>query len=147
MHEKHNLLQIPVISQMTAEITMRIEVDHQVIIAKNEDDLMTDDNKIIVEKGLQQIVHIDRIHQGKTDTNHLETDINHQDAMIATNHPEEIPGTNHQEEILDTNHPGEIQDINHLDAILTDHLTETIDLLNIAQIPAITVHDKVTIIQ
>jgi hypothetical protein len=138
VHEKHNLLQIPVISQVTAEITMRIEVDHQVIIAKNEDDLMTDDNKIIVEKGLQQIVHIDRIHQGETDTNHLETDINHQDAMIATNHLEEIPDTNHLEEIQDTNHP---------DAIIIDLPIETVDPLNIAQIQPITVHVKVTIMQ
>jgi primase-polymerase (primpol)-like protein len=132
---------------MTAEITMRIEVDRQVIIAKNEDDLVTDDNKIIVEKGLQQIVHIDRIHQGKTDTNHLETDINHQDAMIATNHLEEIPDTNHLEEIPDTNHLDEIQNTSHLDVIIIDLPIETIDPLNIAQIQPITVHVKVTIMQ
>jgi hypothetical protein len=154
--EKHNLLQTNVINQMTAIIATKTEVAHQVIIAKIKDDQVTDASKMIAEAEPQQIIHTDRIHQETTDTNHLDIDINHHDemidinhhdAMIATNHPEEIPGTNHQEEILDTNHPEEIQDINHLDAILTDHLTETIDLLNIAQIPAITVHDKVTIIQ
>ena len=156
MLEKHNLLQTNVINQMNAIVATKTKVAHQDIIAKIEDDQMIDANKMIAEAGLQQIIHTGRIHQETTDTNHLEIDINHHDEMIATNHhdemiainhPEEILGTNHQEEILDTNHPEGIQDINHLDAILTDHLTETIDLLNIAQIPAITVHDKVTIIQ
>ena len=137
VHEKHNLLQITVISQMTAEITMTIEADHQVTIAKNEEDLLTDDNKIIVEKRLQQIFYIDRIHQDETDSNHLET-INHQDAMIATNHLEEIPDTNHLDEIQDTNHP---------DAIIIDLPIKTIDPLNIAQIQPITVHVKVTIMK
>jgi hypothetical protein len=154
--EKHNLLQTNVINQMTAIIATKTEVAHQDIIAKIKKDQVIDANMMIAEAELQPIIQTGRIHQEKTDTNHLEIDINHHDemidinhhdAMIATNHPEEIPDTNHQEEILDTNRPGEIRDTNHLDAILTDHLTETIDLLNIAQIPAITVHDKVTIIQ
>jgi len=132
---------------MTAIIATKTEVAHQDIIAKIKDDQMIDANKMIAEAELQRIIHTGRIHQETTDTNHLEIDTNHHDAMIATNHPEEILSTNHQEEILDTNHLEGIQDINHLDAILTDRLTETIDLLNIAQIPAITVHDKVTIIQ
>jgi len=138
VHEKHNLLQITVISQMTAEITMTIEADHQVIIAKNEEDLLTDDNKMIAEAELQRIIHTGRIHQDETDTNHLETDINHQDAIIATNHLEEIPDTNHLDEIQDTNHP---------DAIIIDLPIKTIDPLNIAQIQPITVHVKVTIMQ
>ena len=129
VHEKHNFLQITVISQMTAEITMTIEADHQVIIAKNEGDLLTDDNKMIAEAELQPIIHIGRIHQDETDTNHLETDINHQDAMIAINHLEEI------------------QDTNHPDAIIIDLPIETIDPLNIAQIQPITVYNKVTIMQ
>jgi hypothetical protein len=145
--EKQNLLQINVINQMTAEIATKTEVAHQVIVAKIKDDQVIDASKMIAEAEPQQIIHTDRIHLETTDTNHLETDINHHDEMIATNHPEEILGTNHPEEILDTNHLEEIQDINHLDVILTDHLTETINLLNIAQIPAITVRVKVTIIQ
>ena len=156
MLEKHNLLQTNVINQMTAIIATKTEVAHQDIIAKIKDDQMIDANKMIAEAELQRIIHTGRIHQETTDTNHLEIDtnhhdemidINHHDAMIATNHPEEILSTNHQEEILDTNHLEGIQDINHLDAILTDRPTETIDLLNIAQIPAITVHDKITITQ
>jgi len=123
---------------MIAEITMTIEADHQVIIAKNEEDLVTDDNKMIAEAELQRIIHTGRIHQDETDTNHLETDINHQDAMIATNHLEEIPDTNHLDEIQDTNHP---------DAIIIDLPIETIDPLNIAQIQPITVYNKVTIMR
>jgi hypothetical protein len=138
VHEKHNLLQITVINQMTAEITMTIEADHQVIIAKNEADLLTDDNKTIAEAELQRIIHIGRIHRDETDTNHLETDINHQDAMIATNHLEEIPDTNHLNKIQDTNHP---------DAITIDLPVETTDPPNIAQIQPITVYNKVTIMQ
>jgi hypothetical protein len=138
VHEKHNPLQVTVISQTTAEITMTIEADHQIIIAKNEEDLLTDDNKMIAEAELQRIIHTGRIHQDETDTNHLETDINHQDAMIATNHLEEIPDTNHLDEIQDTNHP---------DAITIDLPIETIDPPNIAQIQPITVYTKVTIMQ
>jgi len=134
--EEHSLLQITVINQTTAEIATKTEVVHQVIVAKIEDDLVTDASKIIVETEPQQIVHTDHIHQETTDTSHLKTDINHHDEMIATNHPEET---------LDTNHLDEIQDINHPDVILTDRPIETIDPLNIAHIPPITVRAKMII--
>jgi hypothetical protein len=134
--EKHSLLQIGVINQMTAEIATKIEVAHQVIIARI--DQVTDASKIIAEAEPQQIIHTGHIHQKTTGTSHLKKDINHHDEMIATNPPEEIPDTNHLEEI---------QDINHPDVTLTDRPTEIIDLPNIAQVPPITVRAKITIIQ
>jgi len=132
---------------MTAIIATKTEVAHQDITAKIKNDQMIDANRMIAEAGLQRIIHTGRIPQETTDTNHLEIDTNHHDEMIDINHQDAMIATNHQEEILDTNHLKGIQDINHLDAILTDRPAETINLLNIAQIPAITVHDKITITQ
>jgi len=122
--EKPSLLQTDIINQMTAKTATKTEVAHLVITNKNEDVLVINANKIVIETGLLQIIHTDHTHQGKTNTNHPEIDTNHQDGIIATNHLEEIP------------------DINHLDEITTDHLIEIIDPLNIAQAPLTTVHAK-----
>ena len=120
---------------MIANTAPKTEVAHLVIINKNEDVLIIV-NMTIEETRPRRITHPGFIHQKTTSTSHLKTDINHQDETIATNHLDEIPDINHLEGIPDINHP---------DELITDHLIETTDHLNIAQVLLITGHAKMIV--